>query len=158
MATTWPETAGVTRTPKGCQQWQKNIRQVICGNAKWHALKKAKPPISSGNPKSVYSDMEVFTDCKRFWVVRLVRDSRSREGKPARDWDKPKEWCCSSASYSSCIIYRKKQNNAGISPGLSGRNGEKAHEAWNTSIHVDIKAFKKKLMIKRSVWRFCLTI
>ena len=125
MATTWPETASVTRTPKGCQQWQKNIRQVICGNAKWHAFKKAKPPISSGNPKSGYSDMEVFTDCKRFWVGRLVRDSRSREGKPARDWDKPKEWCCSSASYSSCIIYRKKQNNAGISPGLSGRNGEK---------------------------------
>ena len=26
------------RTPKGCQQWQENMRQAISGNAKWHVL------------------------------------------------------------------------------------------------------------------------
>ena len=30
------------------------------------SLIKTKPPISNGNPKSDYSDMEVFTEQKRF--------------------------------------------------------------------------------------------
>lgn len=47
---------------------------------------RTKPPISNGNPKSDFSDMDVFTEHKRFWVVRLVRGARYQEGKLAGDY------------------------------------------------------------------------
>lgn len=66
---------------KGCQQWQENTQLDTGSCPKYHALKKAKPTISSGILNLIYNQTracsQTVNDFESKW---LVRDSRYTEG------------------------------------------------------------------------------